>query len=206
MGMRWQEDAERASMVYASWKSGQRGRTLLSSRQCVTTALLPPDAARRSAHLCPLEQEHQRSLERKQRPGSQVPAWRASVRQGVTGLPQVFLVILPPHAFGVHASVSCGCPVGACADARPHSVQGIETGVPEGCLRCYALGSSAPRRESAPTAQRTDLCWSFSSPEYSGFPASHGEALLLLLLPGGQALLRILRDQTAPATVSVPVG
>src|SRR5260370_32550663 len=94
----------------------------------------------------------------------------------------------------------------ACADARPHSVQETETGVPEGCLRCCALGSSAPRRESAPTARRTDLCWSVSSPEYSGLPASHGEARLLLLLPGGQAPPRILRDQRAPATVSVPVG
>jgi hypothetical protein len=113
MGMRWLEDAARSGLVYASWKSGQRGRTLLSSRRCVTTALLPPDAARRSVHLCHLEKEHQRSLERKQRSDSQIPNWKASVRQAVAGLPQVFLVILPPHAFGVHASVSCGC-LGIC--------------------------------------------------------------------------------------------
>ena len=55
MGMRWREDAERAGLVYASRKSGQRGRALLSSRQCVTTALLQPDAASASTHSRHLE-------------------------------------------------------------------------------------------------------------------------------------------------------
>ena len=107
----------------------------------------------------------------------------ASARQGETGLPEVLLVILLPHVFGADASGSYGCPVGACADASAHSVQGTGTGVLEGCLRCCASGSLAPRRESAPTARQTDLCWSVSSPEHSHVSAPHGEAHPLLFLP-----------------------
>jgi hypothetical protein len=81
MGMRRREDTGRSDVVQASMKLVQRGQTLLSSCQCATTALLSPDADRTSVHLCHLEKEHQRSLERKKRPGSQALAWRASARQ-----------------------------------------------------------------------------------------------------------------------------
>ena len=55
------------------------------------------------------------------------------------------LGIPPPQVFAADASGSYACPVGAYADARTHSVQGIGTEVPEGCLRYSASGSLAPR-------------------------------------------------------------
>jgi hypothetical protein len=145
MGMRRREGAGRSGLVHASWKSGQRGRTLLSSCQCVTIALLPPEAGRRSAHSCHPVQEHHRSLERKKGPGSQASACRAPTRQGEIGLPEVLLVTLPPQVFGADAPGSYACPVGACAVARTHSVRETGPGVLEGCLRCSESGSLAPR-------------------------------------------------------------
>src|SRR5215469_5420625 len=128
------------------------------------TTLLSSELGRSCVHSYRLEQEHLRLLERQKRPGSQAPICRASARQGEAGLPEVLLVILLPYMFGADAPESDACLVGACAGASAHSVRGTGTGVREECLHCCALGSLAPRRESAPTARRRDLCWSVSSP------------------------------------------
>ena len=82
----------------------RRGQTRLSSCPWVTTALLPPGAGRSIAHSCDSEKEHLHSLERQKGPRSQVPAGKASVRQGETGLPEVLQVMLFPHVFGADAS------------------------------------------------------------------------------------------------------
>src|SRR5450755_1678120 len=78
-------------------------------------------------------------------------------------------------------------------------VQQSRTEVPEGYLRCCASGWLAPRRGSAPTARRKDLCRSVSSPEYSCFPAPHGEPHLFRFFPARPTLLHMQRDQKAPA-------
>jgi hypothetical protein len=145
MGMRRWEDTERAVLVYASWKSGQRGRTLLSSRTGVTTALLPPDAAQRSTCLSSRESASLGNQVGKKCLDPLTLVGEFSVRQRQARFSEVLGVIFLPHEFAADASGSYECLVGACADARTHSGQGTGTAVREGCLRCCALGSLAPR-------------------------------------------------------------
>jgi hypothetical protein len=202
MGLRWQEDAGRSDLGLPSRKVGQRGWTRLCSCQCVTTALLPPEAGWMSTYLYSPESTSLRKQEEKQCSDPLALVGEAKARQRPARFPAVRGVILPPHALGAPAPASCAYPVEGCADASAHSVQGTGTGVPEGRHRCCALGSLAPRQESAPTVRRTGLCWSVSSPGHPYSSASPGEAHLFLLLPVGQAPLCILRARTAPVTES----
>jgi hypothetical protein len=81
IGLRWQEDAGRSGLVYASWKSVQEGQIFLSSCQCVTTALLPTEAGWMSMCLSSRESPSLRKQEGKKCPDTLTLVGEAKAQQ-----------------------------------------------------------------------------------------------------------------------------